>query len=304
MKLFRQRTSRRVFLNRSLFGVAALSGLPFAGLPFGRVANGREQDKRYQISLHQYSLKQLFESGRLDLLAYARFAKDRLQISNIEFAAEFCTDLLASPSKADAIREQSQQAGVTNRVMLCGDETALDAPDAKQRAVAIDEHVEWAKVAERLGCQYIRVRASTEGDRQQQLVNASAGIGGLCDALESSSVSVLVENIAGWSRRPDWLVELVKQVGEKRVGLVADFGNFDGDIYEGMKTIVPYAKSICTKSWEFDASGNETKIDFQRMMSVINDSTYRGCIAIEYLGTDPVSGILKTAALINRFGAA
>ena len=264
------------------------------------MAQGGAAD-RFQISLHQYSLKPLFESGQLNLLNYAEFAKNTLNISNIEFAAEFCVDLFASPEKASAIRAQSKRFGVTNRVLLCADGAALDAVTAKQRSDAIEEHVKWAQVAERLGCQFMRVRASTEGDRQQQLMHAVAGIGGLCDALESSSVSVLIENIAGLSRDPDWLVKLVEEIGPKRVGLVADFGNFDGDIYAGMKRILPYTKSVCTKSWEFDAAGNETKIDFARMMGLIIDSPYRGCIAIEYLGTEPVSGIRKTAALVKRF---
>ena len=67
--------------------------------------------------------------------------------------------------------------------------------------------------------------------------------------------------------------------------LVAGFGNFfEGDIYAGRNRLLPYAKSICTKSWNFDEQGNETKIDFGRMMSLIKESSFRGCIAIEHLG--------------------
>jgi hypothetical protein len=68
-----------------------------------------------------------------------------------------------------------------------------------------------------------------------------------------------------------------------------------------MKRLLPYAKSICTKSWNFDEQGNETKIDFGRMMSLIKASSFRGCIAIEYLGEEPVAGVRKTAELIKRW---
>lgn len=300
MNALNLRKSRRAFLSQSTL---ALAGLAIS--PRGPLAMAQPNlAERFQISLHQVSLKPLFDHGKLDLLNYAAFAKRTLEISNIEFAAEFCVDLLASPEKSDAIREQSKQVGVTNRVLLCADGEALDAVGTKERSDAIDAHVKWAKVAERLGCENIRVRASTEGDRQQQLAHAAAGIGGLCDALESSPVSVLIENIAGLSSDPEWLVELVEKIGPQRVGLVADFGNFDGDIYAGMKRILPYAKSVCTKSWEFDAAGNETKIDFAQMMELIIDSEYRGCIAIEYLGKEPVPGIRKTAALVERFSQA
>ena len=156
-------------------------------------------------------------------------------------------------------------------------------------------------MAEHLGCEFIRVRASSEGERGDQLDHAASGIGALCEELRGSSVSVLIENIAGFSRDPDWLVELVTRIGPERVGLIADFGNFDGDIYAGMQRLLPHAKSICTKSWEFDDQGNETKIDYARMMRIIKKSEFRGCIAIEYLGTEPVQGVRKTAALINRY---
>lgn len=63
-----------------------------------------------------------------------------------------------------------------------------------------------------------------------------------------------------------------------------------------------YTKSVCTKSWEFDAQGNETKIDFEKMMNIVKESSFRGCIAIEYLGDEPVAGVRKTADLIKQYG--
>ena len=95
-------------------------------------------------------------------------------------------------------------------------------------------------------------------------------------------------------------MQLVERIGTRRVGLVADFGNFEGDIYAGMQRLLPHTKSICAKSWEFDADGNETQIDFTKMMKIIKDSKFRGCISIEYLGDDPIGGITKTAKLIQR----
>ena len=84
------------------------------------------------------------------------------------------------------------------------------------------------------------------------------------------------------------------------MGLIADFGNFDGDLYEGMKRLLPHTKSLCTKSREFDAEGNETTIDFGRMMQLVKASPYRGCIAIEHLGDEPLAGLRKNIALVQK----
>ena len=288
--------NRRAFLQN---GFAAATGLTLMRPAY---SSGAYFNSRLEVSLHQFSVKPLFTTGQLDLMGYPRFAKESLGLDNIEFAADFCTPLCENPEKADAVRHQSEKVGIKNRVLLCAGDKPLDVPGKRDRAEAIRDHLQWAKVAERLGCEFMRVRASSEGDPNEKLNHAAQGIGAVCEALESSSVSVLIENIAGLSRNPDWLVQLAKRIGLHRVALLADFGNFDGDVYEGMEKLLPYTKSICSKSWDFDPDGNETKLDYARMMQVIEKSQFRGCIAIEYLGKNlaPLEGIRKTAALIRR----
>ncbi len=288
--------SRREFLQHGVGAATGLAAVAVTGTPALAAA-----DERFELSIHQYSLKKLFDDGQLDTFGYAAFVREQFGFSNIEFAVEFCEQLKADPKQAEVIRKKSAELGVKHRALLCGAAPVLDASSEKERQAAVDEHLQWATVAERLGCEFIRVRASSEGERGAQLDYAASGIGALCDALNDASVAVLVENIAGFSRDPDWLIELVSRVGKERLGLISDFGNFEGDIYAGMEKLLPYSKSVCTKSWEFDEQGNETKIDFERMMRIIKASDFRGCIAIEYLGEKPVEGVKQTAALVNRF---
>ncbi|TWT49457.1 Xylose isomerase-like TIM barrel [Rubripirellula amarantea] len=262
------------------------------------------QDGRFQLSLHPYSVKSLFDSGAISLLEYPAFAKSQCGIHNVEFAAENCDELFADPSKADEIRRRAEDAGVKIRAFLCDSNHGLDVAESSEGRKSLRHHLRWAEVAETLGCDYIRVRAGTIGNKTEQLDIAADQIGRFCDAIADRNVKVLIENITGFSRDPDWLVQLVEKIGRDRVGLIADFGNFDGDLYDSMQQLLPYSKSLCTKSWQFDAQGNETKIDFQRMMQIISTSEFSGCIAIEYLGGEPVTGVRQTAELIRRFAAA
>lgn len=288
--------SRREFLRS---GVHSAAGLAAASLVAQSTVRAAQSD-RFELSIHQFSVKKLMDSGQLDTPGYAAFVKDQFGFTNIEFAVDFCDALRANPTEGDAIRDKSLQLGVKHRALLCGSEP-LDAPAEEDRQAALDVHLQWAKVAEHLGCEFMRVRATSVGDKDQQLANATKGIGALCAALKDSPLKILLENITGCSSDPDWLVELVKRLGPERVGLIADFGNFEGDIYAGMQRLMPFTKSVCTKSWEFDGAGNETKIDFQRMMGIVKDSSFQGCIAIEYLGGEPVAGVRNTAELIKRY---
>ena len=65
---------------------------------------------------------------------------------------------------------------------------------------------------------------------------------------------------------------------------------------------MPYAKIVCAKSKHFDKKGNETNVDYYRMMKIVLDSGFEGYVGIEFEGhdIDPISGILATKKLIEK----
>ena len=261
-----------------------------------------EEGNGIELGVHHYSVRSLMVSGELTLGQFPRFARERLGVSHIEIAEELAADLRRRPESIAELRSAAEQVDVGIHTLLCSAETSLDADSEADRERAVEHHLAWARIARDLGCKFLRVRAGSPGDSAVRLEKAVAGIRRLCDRIEPGMPRVLIENVGGFSRRPDWLLSLVSQVGESRCGVLADYGNFEGDIYEGMKRLLPATESLCTKSWEFDQAGNETKIDFARMGRLIAESKFRGVIAIEWLGKSmgPVEGIRQTAALIRK----
>jgi len=65
---------------------------------------------------------------------------------------------------------------------------------------------------------------------------------------------------------------------------------------------MPYAKGVSGKTLDFDAEGNETRVDFVKMMQIISDSKYSGYIDVEYEGNklSEDEGIKATIALLNK----
>ena len=59
---------------------------------------------------------------------------------------------------------------------------------------------------------------------------------------------------------------------------------------------------MSAKCYDFDAAGNETKIDFPRIMKIVDDAGYHGFVGIEYEGTrlGEREGILACKALLER----
>jgi hypothetical protein len=84
--------------------------------------------------------------------------------------------------------------------------------------------------------------------------------------------------------------------------VLVDFGNFDGDRYAGAEKLMPLAKLMSGKSFDFDSEGNETHTDYRRMFKIAAQAGYRGYVAIEYEGSNLSTrdGVLATKRLLLR----
>ena len=77
------------------------------------------------------------------------------------------------------------------------------------------------------------------------------------------------------------------------------------DKYKGVEEMLPYAKGVSAKSFDFDADGNETTIDFRKMLNLVKNSGYQGYIGIEYEGgrLSEEDGIRATKKLLEKVRA-
>ena len=66
--------------------------------------------------------------------------------------------------------------------------------------------------------------------------------------------------------------------------------------------MMPFAKGVSAKSYDFDTTGNETTIDYSRMLHIINQSGFNGYIGVEYEGQrlTETEGILATKELLTN----
>ena len=69
-----------------------------------------------------------------------------------------------------------------------------------------------------------------------------------------------------------------------------------------LKEKMPYSDLVSVKSHNFDDKGNESDLDYSRLMKTILDSGFRGVAAIEYEGSelDAVEGVRATQKLLER----
>ncbi|KAA9131061.1 sugar phosphate isomerase/epimerase [Marinihelvus fidelis] len=265
----------------------------------------------FDISLAQWSLNKAFWSGEKDKLRFAQIARDEFGITAIEYVNQFYQDGFSDKTVAELARV-SREEGVRNVLIMCDREGRLGDPDAAARTKAVDNHVKWIEAARALGCHAIRVNAASEGAFDEQMQLAADGLRRLSEIGDTYGINVIVENHGGLSSNGAWLAAVMRTVDHPRCGTLPDFGNFvinrdtgeDYDAYLGTKQLMPFARGVSAKTFNFDADGNESGLDYPRLMEIVRAAGYRGHVGIEWEGDslDEPAGIMATRKLLERMG--
>ena len=71
---------------------------------------------------------------------------------------------------------------------------------------------------------------------------------------------------------------------------------------EQIKQIMKWAKGVSIKDKVWDDDGNQSPLDFERMMRIVVDAGYHGYVGIEYEGggLDEYAGIKATKKLLEN----
>jgi sugar phosphate isomerase/epimerase len=90
-------------------------------------------------------------------------------------------------------------------------------------------------------------------------------------------------------------------------GTLPDFGNWPGDVnkYQALETIMPYAHAVSAKCYNFGPDGEETSMDYERMMKIVLDHGYHGYVGVEFEGGEMAEreGVKAGVDLLKRFQA-
>jgi sugar phosphate isomerase/epimerase len=325
--------SRRRFNTISAVGAAA-AGSGLAALP--ALAAEKTTAASFQISLAQWSLHRSFFgdslskgwanfgnaldndpdsllAGDLDPRDFARIAREGFDIGAIEYVNTFYFGHAGDDAYFAELRRRADDQGVQSLLIMCDRLGSTGAADAAERRQVVENHRPWLEAAASLGAHAIRVNAHGSGDRDAVAAQVADSLHQLGDIAAPLDLSVLVENHGGLSSDAAWLAGVIQSSDHERVGTLPDFGNFrlsardaqqqvHYDRYQGVAELMPYARAVSAKSYDFDERGNETTIDFERMLKIVTAAGYSGYVGIEYEGRRlrEFDGIRATQRLLQR----
>jgi sugar phosphate isomerase/epimerase len=255
-----------------------------------------------KISLAAWSLHKAFFAKELDQLGMLD-ACHEMGIGGFELVNTF----FPSPQYAYLrhMRKRADDAGIRLLLIMCDLEGDIGHPERDKRIQAAHNHRKWIDIAGVLGCHAIRVNArGDESDPAAMRERCAEALGHMLDYAEGTGVDVMIENHGGLSSDPEWLCSLIDLVNNPHMGTLPDFGNFPAEIdrYDGVKKLMRQAKAVSAKCYDFGPDGNETKIDFPRMMQIVKDAGYKGFVGIEYEGErmSERDGIAACKTLLER----
>ncbi len=310
-------TNRRSFIKKAALGTAAISIPSYASQASNLFSTGRNISE-LKISLAQWSLNRAFFKGELDANRFASIAKNSYGIGAVEYVNAFYKDFAKSEKFWMQMKNEADNEGVKNLLIMVDDEGDLGNPDSKKRKTAVENHYKWIHAAKILGCHSIRVNAFGEGEEDKLRAALVDGLGELATYGGNENINVIVENHGLHTSNGAFITGIIKEAENPYLGTLPDFGNWclnakwgstqnnkcDDvyDRYKGVQEFLPFAKGVSAKSYAFDDNGYETIIDYRKMLQIVKESGFDGYIGIEFEGenmTEP-DGIRATKSLVEK----
>ena len=322
----RDYTTRRLFLrNLGLATVGATIVSPLVSA-CGRKPTESETtltstDMFFKISLAEWSLHKALFAEEFTNLDFPVKAKNDFGIDAVEYVNQFFMDKAQDQAYLKELKTRCDDLGVKSLLIMCDGEGYLGDVDTAKRNEAVDKHKKWLEAAKFLGCHSIRVNAFGRGTAEEVAAAATDGLRSLSEFAKPFDINVIVENHGSYSSDGVWLTSVIAATEMDNCGILPDFGNFcirrsDGsewggecieeyDRYKGVKEMMPFAKGVSAKSYDFDEAGNCVETDYDRMLAIVKEAGYRGYVGIEYEGSklSEPDGIVATKKLLERVGA-
>lgn len=292
---------RRDFVFKSGLAAAGLAAAP-------QFMSSCAKEPRLKISLAEWSLNRTLNGKMLDNLEFPVKAKRDFGITAVEYVSSFFSDYVMDQKYLAELKRISDYHGVKNLLIMVDGEGELGAPTKEEILKTVENHIKWVDAAQYLGCHSIRVNAGGSGTPEEHASRVVAGLRWLCEYSKTKGINVIVENHGGLSSNGAWLSQVIQSVKMPNIGTLPDFGNFriseteQYDRYKGIEELMPFAKGVSAKSYDFGKDGNETTIDFERMIRIVKKSGYKGYIGIEYEGSNysEEEGIMLTKKLLEK----
>ena len=325
---------RRVFMRNTVFAGIGM-GVGMSGCTTPKKEDKGEGDQSaispfFKLSLAQWSIHKMILQEGMDPYDFSIKAR-QWGFEGLEYVTQLYKgelqkgfDIDISLQKiAKKLNLRSQDQGLKNLVVMVDLQSKdgnMAMSDETQRLKAVENHYPYVDATATLGCHSMRVNMFGESDPERWKSASVDALGRLGEYAAKQNINILIENHGGFTSNASLLMEVINEVNMDNCGTLPDFGNFcikrkpkpnwneckeEYDKYRGMEELMPGAMAVSAKSYDFDENGNETTIDYSKMLQIVKNAEYRGFIGVEYEGgrLSEEEGIIATRDLLTKLGS-
>jgi sugar phosphate isomerase/epimerase len=215
----------------------------------------------------------------LTLLDIPEYFADRFGIHHVELWAKHFES--TNPTYLKDIKKALQKSKSTLIDIQAESVFDLSDPDEEKRRQGMADMKAWIDVGATLGSQFIRISAMKKSyEKSVESVKA------ITDYAQSKGMQVLVENHFDLFSDHAHHVSIIKDVQNKHLGLLADFGNYPQTVaqYDALQKIAPYTKLVSAKTSEFNDQMQHISYDFGKCVTLFEEANYKGIYSLEQWG--------------------
>ena len=240
---------------------------------------------RLRTAICAYSFREELKSGKMTYADLVRLAVD-LEVDGLDLTVYWFPEKLDGflmPLKKLAFGSAVEIPSISIRTNCC-------QPAGEKQTAEVEGIKKWVDVAERLGAGHIRVfgGAVPKGSTEDQAAGWVVEV--LKRAAEysgSKGVTLGIENHGGITESAERIIQIVKAIDSPWVGINVDTGNFRKDAYTQLRMCMPYAVNSQVKTEIWDESGKRVAADWDRIIRMFAEASYKGYFALEYEAAEP-----------------
>ena len=290
--------SRRLFLKLSLQLSALATVAP-------HILSAHSSRKPFfKISLSEYSFQKSLKKGLFTHLEFPEKASKLFDLKAVDFGSVFFN---GKENDSDYIKTLLQKCGdvsVKPQTIII-EEGALSIASNTERNKSIDNFKRWVDVAKSLECHSISVNDAPKGNTGMSEKLMIQSLTTLCDYAQPLGLNILVRNS---NTNPKPLADVILGMKKINLGSMPEFGRIKSnsgdkiDPYRNLEILANFGKVFIAKSYDFDAAGEETSIDYSKMITLVNAALYKEYISVQYEGKKLTEeqGIKATLDLLQK----
>ena len=209
------------------------------------------------------------------------------------------------PEELPKIVEMFKSKGITTNQLTVDGNNYFQKKESK-RIGQFEYMKKWIDAANKSGIKMVRANMGSHAVRSKKkaLVKITETFRPILKYCESLGISHAFENHGSLSSDVEFQLMVKEQFPSDKMGYLLDTGNYNPKdlIYKNIGKLGKSILVVHAKTYAFDENGEETKLNFKRIISELNKIGFDGIYSIEFEGHgDAVEGIEKTIELLKKY---